>query len=98
MTDINELEVTWEKVSWDLSVRVGTDMSEIKNWGELTYLATNEYPMSQWDRIDKLSGENDFCLCACVYRALEEGQISVSKSAALLGCSINDLRSELGVE
>ncbi len=33
-----------------------------------------------------------------VYRALEEGQISVSKSAALLGCSINDLRSELSVE
>ena len=33
-----------------------------------------------------------------VYRALEEGLISISKSAALLDCPINDLRSELDVE
>lgn len=33
-----------------------------------------------------------------VYRALEEGLVSISKSAALLDCSINDLRTEVGVE
>lgn len=44
MTDINKLEVHWEKVSWDVTTRLGTDMSKIVKWGDLTYLHTREYP------------------------------------------------------
>ena len=44
MTDINELEIHWEKVSWDITTRLGTDMSKIVKWGDLTYLDTREYP------------------------------------------------------
>lgn len=44
MTDINELEITWEKVSWTVDTRIGTDMAEIISWGELRYLSTTEYP------------------------------------------------------
>lgn len=36
--DISKLELNWEKVSWDISSRIGTDMSKITEWGSLFYL------------------------------------------------------------
>jgi hypothetical protein len=41
MADISKLELTWEKVSWDLTGRINTDMSDIEGWGPLLYFTGN---------------------------------------------------------
>lgn len=44
MRDINKLEVQWSKISWEVTARIGTDMSDIAKWGELTFLSGNTHP------------------------------------------------------
>lgn len=44
MTDIKKLEVQWNKISWEVSARIGADMSDIVKWGELTFLSGNNHP------------------------------------------------------